>query len=44
MSSPYNARSPAAEVLVDGQEVAVIRARPPIEALWANDRIPKSLE
>jgi diaminopimelate decarboxylase len=44
MSSAYNARPSAAEVLIDGGEVAVIRARQPVETLWEGERIPKSLE
>lgn len=44
MSSAYNARPLAAEVLIDGGKVALIRARQPLEALWAGERIPKSLE
>jgi len=44
MSSTYNARPLAAEVMIDGGKVALIRARQPIEALWADERIPKSLE
>lgn len=44
MSSAYNARGLAAEVMVDDGAFTVIRARQPVEALWANDRIPKSLE
>jgi len=40
MSSTYNARPLAAEVLVDGERWSVIRARQPIEALWAGETIP----
>ena len=39
MSSPYNARPQAAEVLVDGGRWTVIRPRQPIEALWADEII-----
>ncbi len=35
MSSTYNARPLAAEVLVDGGRWSVIRDRQPVEALWA---------
>ncbi len=44
MSSAYNARGLAAEVMVHDGTFTVIRTRQPVEALWANDRIPKSLE
>ncbi len=44
MSSAYNARGLAAEVMIDDGTFTVIRTRQPVEALWANDRIPKSLE
>ncbi len=40
MSSTYNARPLAAQVLVDGGQWAVIRARQPVEALWAGEIIP----
>jgi len=40
MSSTYNARPLAAEVLVDGDRWSVIRARQPLEALWAGETIP----
>jgi diaminopimelate decarboxylase len=40
MSSAYNARPRAAEVLVDGAALSVIRARQPLEALWADEVIP----
>ena len=40
MSSPYNARPRAAEVLVDGSSFSVIRARQTHEALWADEVIP----
>jgi len=40
MSSTYNARPLAAEVLVDGGRWSAIRARQPLEALWAGERIP----
>ena len=40
MSSTYNARPRAAEVLIDGATFTVIRARQTHEALWANEIIP----
>ncbi len=40
MSSTYNARPLAAEVLVDGSRWSVIRERQALEALWAGERIP----
>jgi diaminopimelate decarboxylase len=44
MSSTYNARPLAAEVMIDGGDIALIRARQPVDALWAGERIPKLLE
>ena len=44
MSSTYNARPLAAEVLVDGERWSVIRRRQPIEALWAGETIPDWFE
>ena len=40
MSSTYNARPLAAQVMVDGDRWTVIRPRQPIEALWATETIP----
>ena len=40
MSSPYNARPRAAEVLVDGAHWTIIRPRQPLEALWADEVMP----
>ncbi len=40
MSSTYNARPLAAEVMVDGGRWSVIRARQPLEALWAGETVP----
>jgi diaminopimelate decarboxylase len=40
MSSPYNARPRAAEVLVDGAAWTIIRPRQTHEALWADEIIP----
>ncbi len=44
MSSSYNARLPAPEVLVSGQKWSVVRPRITYEALIALDRIPDWLE
>jgi len=43
MSSTYNARPLAAEVMVDGADWSVIRPRQPVEALWANESVPEWL-
>ena len=40
MSSSYNARPPAAEVLVDGARWAVIRPRPELATLWRDETMP----
>jgi diaminopimelate decarboxylase len=40
MSSSYNARPAAAEVLVERTQWSVIRDRPPHSALWADERVP----
>ncbi len=40
MSSPYNARPRAAEVLVDGADWTIIRQRQTHQALWADEVIP----
>ncbi len=40
MSSTYNARPLAAQVMVDGERWAVIRPRQPVEALWAAETVP----
>jgi diaminopimelate decarboxylase len=40
MSSAYNARPPAPEVLVSGQEWAIVRPRLSYEALIGQDHIP----
>jgi diaminopimelate decarboxylase len=44
MSSAYNARPLAAEVMIDGGDIALIRARQAVDALWAGEAIPRSLE
>ena len=41
MASTYNSRALAAEVLVDGDRWAVVRARRGVEALTADERIPE---
>jgi diaminopimelate decarboxylase len=40
MSSTYNARPLAAQVMVDGDQWAVIRPRQAVETLWADEAIP----
>ncbi len=40
MSSTYNARPLAAQVMVDGDRWATIRARQPLQALWAGETVP----
>jgi diaminopimelate decarboxylase len=44
MSSSYNARPPAPEILVNGREWCVVRPRLTLEALIALDRVPDWLE
>jgi diaminopimelate decarboxylase len=44
MATNYNSRPLVPEVLVSGEMWAVVRARPPIEALIAADSIPQWLE
>ena len=44
MASAYNARPPAAEILVHGREWSVVRPRMTLEALIALDRVPSWLE
>jgi diaminopimelate decarboxylase len=43
MSSTYNARPLAAEVLVRGDDFDVVRPRQPIEAMFADEQIPSWL-
>jgi diaminopimelate decarboxylase len=43
MSSTYNARPLAAEVLVRGNDFDVVRPRQPIEAMFADEQIPSWL-
>ncbi|MBN2508495.1 MAG: diaminopimelate decarboxylase [Verrucomicrobia bacterium] len=40
MSSNYNSRPLAAEVMVHGNRAALVRAREPLEAMWARESIP----
>jgi len=40
MAGTYNSRALTPEVLVSGDKWAVVRARPPVEALIAGDVIP----
>ena len=40
MGSTYNARPLAAEVLVHGDRFDIVRARPPVESLYAGESIP----
>ncbi len=40
MASAYNARPLAAEVIISGARWATIRSRQPLEALWADERLP----
>ena len=40
MSSTYNARPLAAQAMVDDGRWTVIRARQPVEAMWADERVP----
>ena len=44
MASSYNARRPAAEVLVNGADFAVVRPRPDYAAILGQDRLPGWLE
>ncbi len=44
MSSTYNARPLAAQVLVDGARWAVIRERQPLAALWRDEHVPAFLD
>ena len=41
MSSTYNARPLAAQVMVDGERWAVIRPRQALEAMWATETVPE---
>jgi diaminopimelate decarboxylase len=44
MSSAYNARAPAAEVMVDGSNWSVIRERSSVADLWRGERMPHWLK
>lgn len=44
MSSAYNARRPAAEVMVDGSNSSVIRERPSYADLWRGETVPHWLQ
>ena len=39
MSSNYNSRGRAAEIMVDGEQAHVIRERETIESLWENEHL-----
>ena len=39
MASTYNTRSLAAEVLVNGNKAALVRARQPVREIWAREKI-----
>jgi diaminopimelate decarboxylase len=40
MSSTYNARPLAAQVMVDGARWSVIRPRQAIAAMWSEEQVP----
>lgn len=39
MSSNYNSRGRAAEVMVDGEQAHLIRERETVESLWERERL-----
>jgi diaminopimelate decarboxylase len=41
MGSNYNSRPLVAEVMVNGRQSALVRARQPVEAIWAGERIAR---
>lgn len=43
MASNYNSRPIAAEVLVNGNKAALVRARQSVEQIWAGERLPEWL-
>ncbi len=43
MGSAYNARPRAAEAMVEGERWALIRPRPPLASLWADELVPSWL-
>src|SRR5207245_2371199 len=40
MASNYNSRALAAEVLVNGNQAALVRERQPLQEMWKGERIP----
>lgn len=44
MSSNYNSRPRAAEILVDGSQHYVIRQRENLSSLWQDEQIPEALQ
>ena len=44
MASNYNSRGLAAEVLVHGNKAALVRARQPVEEIWADESLPAWLK
>ena len=44
MASNYNSRGLAAEVLVHGNQAALVRARQPVEKIWADESLPAWLK
>jgi diaminopimelate decarboxylase len=44
MASNYNSRGMAAEVLVNGNKAALVRARQPVEQIWKSEKIPAWLK
>ena len=41
MASNYNSRPIAAEVMVNGNKASLVRARQPVEQIWAGERLPE---
>ena len=39
MASNYNTRPLAAEILVNGKKIAVVRERQAVEEIWADEKI-----
>ena len=44
MASNYNSRALAAEVLVHGNQAAIVRERQELPAIWAGEKIPGWLQ
>ena len=44
MASNYNSRGMAAEVLVNGNKAALVRARQPVEEIWGHEKLPAWLQ